>query len=134
MIISLPLHACIRRKTAGDKYIQLNLNVFRNLHYTVMNNLKKSWIEVVRGQIDGKAMNKPDGPFLFRYTVYPGTMRKFDVANVCAAVQKFTDDALIELGVIKDDNYKIVRAVDYRIGDVDPENPRIELEITRFEG
>jgi len=68
-------------------------------------------------------------PLRFTYTIFPATGRKFDLGNVCSIVQKFTDDALIELGVIKDDSYKVVSEVAYMFGGVDKENPRAELEI-----
>jgi Holliday junction resolvase RusA-like endonuclease len=135
MIIALPFYVPIVRKTKGEKHFALNLNTFRNAHYTMMNSAKKAWVGIVKDAVAkcGGFWEESDPPYRFVYTAFPGTMRKFDLGNVLPACQKFTDDALIELGVIKDDNYKIVRAVDYRVGDVDPENPRIELEITRYE-
>jgi hypothetical protein len=74
-----------------------------------------------------EAIGEP--PYHFIYTVFPANNRKFDLANVLPIVQKFTDDALIELGIIDDDSYKVIRAIDYRFGHVDKDNPRCELEI-----
>ncbi len=59
-----------------------------------------------------------DKPLWFVYTLYPGSKRRMDLANVLSAVQKFTDDALVDMGVLVDDDYKHVRAVDYRFGAV----------------
>jgi hypothetical protein len=68
-------------------------------------------------------------PYSFTYTVYPGNNRAFDLGNVLPIIQKFTDDALIELGVITDDNFKVVRQVNYNFGQVDKGQPRAELLI-----
>jgi hypothetical protein len=41
---------------------------------------------------------------------------------------------LIELNIIRDDSYKVVRMIDYRFGGVDKENPRVELKIEAVKG
>ncbi len=138
MILSLPLSVTIPRKTKEDKVFTLNLNVYRNAHHMTMNQAKVRWKDVVADTLPGvwiKGEDTPDcdPPYLFTYTVFPATGRIFDISNVCAAIDKFTCDALQELGVIENDNYKFIRAVDYRFGRVDKENPRIELEITHWE-
>lgn len=71
-----------------------------------------------------------EGPYKFTYTVFPATKRAFDLGNVLPIIQKFCDDALIDLGVIKDDNWNIVQEIDYRFGAIDKEDPRVELEIS----
>lgn len=71
-------------------------------------------------------------PYHFCYTVFPQNKREFDLGNVLPIVQKFTDDALIELGILPDDNYKIVREITYKFGGIDKDNPRAELEIVEF--
>jgi hypothetical protein len=138
MKIILPLSVTLPRKTKADKVFPLNLNIYRNAHYTVLNAAKIAYKGVVKERLDAIAIGNLAGhlkweptstPVRFTYTIFPGSNRAFDLANVCAIVQKFTDDALIELGVIKDDNYKIVRSIDYRFGAVDKLNPRAELDI-----
>jgi hypothetical protein len=52
---------------------------------------------------------------------------------VLPIIQKFTDDALIELKVISDDSWKVIKAIDYRFGAIDKENPHAELEIFHWE-
>lgn len=114
----------------------LNLNTFRNAHHMVMNQAKVAWKDVVCYSLPVSVSDEaklPDPPYLFTYTVYPANGRAFDIANICPAIQKFTDDALQELGVIENDNYKFIRAVNYRFGGIDKEYPRCELEITRWE-
>jgi hypothetical protein len=128
--LALPLSVTIPRKTKEDKIFALNLNTFRNAHHMTMNQAKVRWKDVVCMAVQEDLGGLiPSPPYLFTYTVFPSTGRVFDLANVCAAIQKFTDDALQELGVIENDNYKHIRAVRYEFGGIDKERPRCELRI-----
>ena len=126
--IILPLSVTIPRKTKADKVFILNLNVYRNTHHMTLNQAKIAWKDVVGRALAG-IENVGYCQFKFVYTVYAASGRKFDLGNVLSVVQKFTDYALIEYGVIPDDNYKIIPIIVYRFGGVDKENPRVELEI-----
>lgn len=131
MFLTLPLSVVIPRKTKADKNFILNLNVYRNTHHMTLNQAKVAYKEKVKFAVE--TCRNPvlgEGPYKFLYTVYPGSKRAFDLGNVLPIIQKFTDDALIELGIITDDNYKIVREIDYRIATEDKENPRVELLIS----
>jgi len=139
MKIILPLSVTLPRKTKADKVFILNLNVYRNTHHMTLNQAKTAWKETVNLNIirigfldDQRDVCTGPPPYRFTYTVFAASGRKFDLANVLAVVQKFTDDALIECGVIEDDSYKFIPAIDYRFGGVDKEFPRVELEITPF--
>lgn len=128
MILTLPLEVMIPRKTREDKRVVLNLNIYRNCHYQTLNQAKIEMAEHVKQALPTPEF-KLTPPLRFTYTIYPPTGRAFDLGNVGSIVQKFTDDALVEMGVIKDDNYKIVREVNYRFGGVDKVNPRAELTV-----
>ena len=128
MKIILPLSVIIPRKTKADKVFILNLNVYRNTHHFTLAAAKIQWAEIVR-QVTVGMVNVDSMPFNFTYTVYPATNRRFDLANVCSIIDKFTADALIEFGIIPDDSYKIIPEINYRFGGVDKENPRCELLI-----
>ena len=126
----LPLTVTIPRKTKAGKKYSLNLNNYRNWYHHENNALKVLYKGIV-----AEAVKKAEGtlgkpPYRFMYTVFASTKRLFDLGNVCAIVQKFADDALIELGLLSDDNYTVVREIDYRFGGIDKENPRAELRIT----
>ena len=133
MILSLPLSVTIPRKTKEDKVFALNLNVYRNAHHMVMNQAKILWKSIVEQILSGARVDLPEPPWIFHYTIFPGTGRAFDVGNVAPAIQKFTDDALQELGVIKNDNYKYIMENRHKFGGIDKENPRCELRIERWE-
>ena len=50
MIVS-PLSITLPRKRSAGKRIQLNLNVYRNLHHQNSNQAKQQYKEEMRGQI-----------------------------------------------------------------------------------
>jgi len=133
MKLILPLQVMIPRKTCEDKRVILNLNVYRNAHHMTLNQAKIEMGKHVSIAIKECGGDAPSPPYRLVYTVFPSTGRAFDLGNVCSIIQKFTDDALIEMGIIKDDNYKVIREVIYRFGEVDKENPRAELELSSFD-
>lgn len=53
--------------------------------------------------------------------------RKRDIANYIEAIQ----DILVKYKVIVDDNYNIISSLDGCSMEIDRQNPRIELEITK---
>lgn len=125
MKINLPLHVWVSGKT---KFI-LNLNNYRNAHFQVLNKAKKLYAEEVSLSI-GKQRPCFMGGCMLTYTLYQPTNRRVDVSNPLSIIDKFTCDALTELGILPDDSYKYVLSVAYNWGGVDPKNPRAELEIT----
>ncbi len=135
MKIILPLYVTLPRKK-GDRIWILNLNSYRNTHFHVLNQAKVAWKDIVISAISASGILCGDlphtPPYRFIYTVFPSSNRKFDLSNVLPVVQKFTDDALIEYGIITDDSYKIIPEIVYKFGGVDKVNPRVELEIEPF--
>lgn len=138
MIIKLPLTVVLPRKKKDDKVIPMNLNWYRNAHHMILNNVKQAWVDIVRLSLgfDFIQFDDPEylqtfihPPFKFIYTVHKGDNRKYDVANICSIIDKFTSDSLVELGIIKDDNHKILIEVVYRAGAIDKEHPHCEVEI-----
>lgn len=133
--IRLPLRVVLPRKRTVDKRLALNLNVFRNTHYHVLDDAKKILKEIVQAELsalDIERLSALQPPLCFTYTMFPGTARKTDLGNVLPIVQKFCDDALVELGVIEDDNYEVLQKVVYGFGGLDRKDPRVELEIDEY--
>lgn len=127
MRLILPLSITLPRKTKDDRKINLNLNIYRNLHH-MTNNQAKTMFKYLLSQANGlPCLSKH--PYRFIYTLFQQSARATDVANVLSIVDKFTCDALVELGVLIDDNHKIIPEVVYRYGGVDKVNPRAELLI-----
>jgi hypothetical protein len=97
----LPTSIVIPRKTMEDKRIALNLNVFRNLHHSVNNQMKQSF--------------RPDKIEIFRaekirisYHVEKMSKRKFDTFNIVSVVDKFFLDWLVSHKMIPDDTFNNV--------------------------
>jgi len=109
------------------KMYYLNLNKYRNWQFHVNNQLKKSFkIEVISRL---RQLHPVEPPCKLTYTIYYPTKREFDIDNIGSIVGKFTHDALIEAGIIEDDNYKCVAHINYVFGGIDKDNPRCEVVI-----
>jgi len=133
MKIILPLSVTLPRKKKDDRVWILNLNQYRNTHHMILNQAKTIYANYVKTSfsvmVTTGTLELLRPPLHFTYTVFPGSNRSFDLANVCSIIDKFTCDALVEIGVISDDKYKVIPAIDYRIGTTDKDNPRCELVI-----
>lgn len=110
----------------GKRLYSLNLNIYRNLHYKVLNRLKVKYKEVMEDAI--KSIN-PVSRCRLVYVVYKGDKRRFDVANICAVHDKFFCDAMVELGRIPDDSCDYIPEVVYKFGGIDKANPRVDIYI-----
>jgi hypothetical protein len=126
VIIYSPLSVPVSKKR---KFI-LNLNNYRGCHYQILSKAKKNYLAIMTNQII--ALPKMDR-IKIHYTLYPATKRKTDLDNVISIHKKFLQDALVDLGRIPDDNYKIIVYSDECLGWVDRDNGRVEANITGFD-
>jgi hypothetical protein len=111
------------------KKFYLNLNQYRNTHFTVLNNAKIAFSNIVIKRV--QALPSYD-VIKLTYTLFPKTRALCDVANVCSIVDKFFSDVMTHCGRIQDDNYLFLPEVTYRFGEIDKENPRVEVLIESF--
>lgn len=119
--IRLPL--CVY---VGKKKIILNLNTYRNMHYRSLSASKVAYKELIWRDIPNVKL-KP--PVSLEYVYYHGNKRAVDVSNPCSIIDKYACDAIVEKGLVKDDNCSFVSSVQYKWGGVDKNNPRCELTI-----
>ena len=108
----------------------LNLNQYRNTHFRLLNNSKINYKKYMERQILSSKFHSDK--VLCIYRVYPKTKRGFDIGNVCSVHEKFFEDALVELGKLPDANYNYIPLVIFMKGDIDKENPRVEIEVVDF--
>jgi len=100
------------KKTGKQKYFELNINAYRNLHWSMLNKSKQLYKDIMT-----HLLMKSDSHLLrmdsieITYQVIACNKRKFDVMNVVAIVDKYFQDVLSTIGIIADDNYKIVKKV-----------------------
>lgn len=119
----------LRVKVSSNKWFILNLNHFRNTHYQVLNNAKKAYKEALRPQIELLPKYKK---ITIKYILYPVNNRLMDLGNVLSIHQKFFEDALVELGKLGADTYREIPEVIYSFGNVDKDNPRVEVYISEY--
>jgi len=112
--------------TLGKKRYSCNLNQYRNAHYRVTNAMKREFKELIREAVE--ELPKLQKVKLY-YKIFYENNRLFDIDNIVSVVSKFTQDALVELGALPEDNYKHIVKITGVFGGVDRENPRIELWI-----
>lgn len=133
--MKLKLILPVRIQTSANKKFSLNLNTYRNAHHHTKNTAKKNFAadlytrnsQVLNEVI--KAGNEFAYPLHLQYKLFTKTKRKCDIANVLSIVDKFACDALVDLGLIVDDNYDYISKIEYLWGEVDKDNPRVELII-----
>ena len=70
-----------------------------------------------------------DSPVNLQCKFYVCDARRRDIANFIEAIQ----DILVKYKILSDDNYKIVSSLDGCSMEIDRENPRVEIEITKKE-
>ena len=122
MIINSPLSVPISK---NKKFI-LNLNNYRNAHYNALNIAKKAYLKIIGDQlIKLHFVEKAK----VRYKLFPGTRRRTDIGNVISIHKKFFEDAIVDAGIISDDDYKHIIASSESFGEVDKKNPRVEIVI-----
>lgn len=114
-------------KVSSRKKFILNLNNYRAGHYRVLNKAKIEYKEFMKEQI--LKCKKKFSRVCIVYTVYQPSRRRFDIGNVCSVHQKFFEDALVELGRLEDDKYNCIPMCVYCFGGIDPDNPRVDIEV-----
>lgn len=125
MTITSPIYLELPRKTKKNVKKALNLNVYRNLHFIVNNQMKILYKEKLLDQLYGLSFGK----IKLTFVLFKASRRKIDRSNFCSIVEKFFCDALVELGCIPDDRDEYIISTHYFTGGVDPANPRCEIII-----
>lgn len=125
-VLQLPIGVRLG-KTEKAKIWPLNFNFYRNADYRTLNSMKVAFKELVRPQIEGLPKYQT---LRLVYTFFPGSAREIDTNNVCAVVDKFFCDALVELGRLPDDNYKHLVETVFRFGAIDRTHPRVDVTLS----
>lgn len=113
------------------KTYYLNLNGYRNWQFQLNNQLKKTFKIQVAEKI--RELTPVTGTCKITYTIYYPTRRLFDIDNIGSVITKFTHDALVEFGILEDDNYKIVEEITYKFGGIDKDDPRCDVVIEEID-
>jgi len=119
----------LRVPVTKTKYFALNLNGYRNEFYHSLNKAKVEYKKTISNQL--LALPKLS-VIEISYTYYPKTKRRCDLDNVCSVTAKFFQDALVETGLLEDDDYLHIPKTTFLFGSVDKLNPRIDIRITNY--
>jgi len=132
--INLPLYLILPRKRVKSKRFSLNLNIYRNTHFQVLNQAKKIFAGYVLNYLTSACFAKPfiNGPVALEYTLYWPSKKRVDLSNVISVIDKFSQDALQEIGILRDDNVDYIKRVSSEFGGIDKENPRCVLKIKTY--
>lgn len=99
----------------------INNNSFANQHHRVKHNAKMVFYDYI-ASLGLKDDPTKEFPLQSRvqphYTYYAERGGLFDESNIGAALDKFTCDALVNIGVLHDDNYKYVKHYTFEFGGV----------------
>ena len=112
---NIPIHidVGVRKK----KKIFLNYNIARNLQFNVLNTIKKKTKAIVKEVCPEFRFEL----YELEYKLFLPNKLKRDISNVCCIVDKFVNDALVELDFVPEDNYEYLKKVTYMFGGFDIE-------------
>lgn len=89
--------------------------------------MKNKYEKIIAGCIRRARIRRVDGPVVIHYEHYVKDRRR-DRDNIAAIAHKFTQDALVAAGVLKDDGWKWVLN-SFDTWSIDSKHPRIEVTI-----
>lgn len=113
------------------KHFDLNLGKYRNANYFTLNKAKINYKEYVYScLLDKKLINIKADKIIVSYKLIPVSHRRIDTFNFISIVDKFFMDALVEIGIIPDDDYKHVEYKAPIVGSVNKKNDYNVVECT----
>lgn len=135
IIKNLPLSVEYRFHKKLNKWIKfiLNLNNYIHLNVFTLNTTKIKYKELINPILDNiePIINYSELEFIYLY--YSKSKRLFDISNPCSILDKYICDAIVEKGIIPEDNISIIKKVSYEYAGVDKLNPRVDLIIKKYE-
>ncbi|AUR96424.1 RusA-like crossover junction endodeoxyribonuclease [Vibrio phage 1.224.A._10N.261.48.B1] len=117
--IRVPTHIIlgVNRKTQKPNKIALNVNQYRNLHFQILNNLKKTFASVIEPQLKRKCPVFTER-IAIKYELHWHNNSRVDLGNVCSIVDKFFSDCLVNSGRIADDDIKHLPKIFFDVGSI----------------
>lgn len=125
-VVHSPLRIILPRVRVKDKIWILNLNVYRNTHYQILNQVKEKYERLMKDQIMALPVFKTVEAVFINY---PKTAAIPDTANVCCIHEKFFADALVKYGKLEDDKPEFWKGSRYYFGEIDRVNPRVGIAL-----
>lgn len=124
---TLPIYGIAKPKK-GALTQSLNVNWYRNAYHRSSNDAKKKFKAHVKPQIE--QFDPIEGKIKVKYVYYAKANNSPDLDNFVGTVKKFFQDAIVECGLITDDNVNYIVENKEVYGGIDKDNPRIEAFLT----
>jgi len=130
LVLDLPIRMKASKGTRGKLYA-LNLNIYRNMHFKVLGDLKIRFSEWVTEELK---KNPAYTKLMFKhpkviYRFYNGSNRITDMMNWVSVVDKFIMDALVKNYVIPNDDITVIDDVHVLYGGLDKGHERVTIEL-----
>lgn len=113
---SVPIYINIGKSKKKNHYI--NMNSARNWPFHLSNNLKKKFKAAIEDRLPTEICYSK---YRLEYVIYLPNKLKRDIMNIGSMIDKFTNDALVELGIVEEDNYNHLQDVRFSYGGYDEE-------------
>lgn len=126
MTVILPIYYTQEFKIKPNKTSLVGMNLYRNAHHFLQNNMKKYFQDLVIEQLP--PVVEVVQQFTVTYKLYYKSP-VCDASNVVALIEKFYLDAIKEHGLIIDDNVNYHISSSWQVIAQDKTNPRIEVTI-----
>ena len=126
MTVTLPIYYTQEFKTKSNKTSLVGMNLYRNAHHFLQNNMKKHFQSLVIEQLP--AVAEVLQQFTVNYKVYYKSP-VCDGSNIVALIEKFYLDAIKTHGLISDDNVNYHVGSTWSVAGQDKESPRVEIAI-----
>ena len=123
--LSLPIYF-----NTGKKTILVGTNVTRNLHFFMLNKLKKHYHKLVADRL--KEFEPIIGEYIVAYTYYYKNISS-DGSNVISQIEKYFLDGIQEIGLVENDNVRFHIGSTWKVGHQDRDNPRVDISVKRRE-
>ena len=121
--LELPIYWNVTKKKR--KFIGMNWYQSADKHE--INRVKKEYHKLIESKLIGNK-EKIKGCYQVRYKYFYKNDNS-DLRNITSVIDKFFNDALQELGIVKNDNVKYFKESIDRVGGMDKKNPRVEIEV-----
>ena len=122
----LPIYGVIK-PTKKVKNPSLSVNWYRNAHHRESNTAKIEFKRLVKPQVE--VFDPIDSKVHIKYVYYSASARLSDLDNFVGTVKKFFQDAIVECGLLEDDNTDFIVMNSEKFGGIDRDNPRVEAFI-----
>ena len=112
-----PIYVNMGKRKVRKTYI--NMNKYRNWQFTLSNNIKKKFKEIIKKEFPKIKKKDIIQKYKLEYEIFLPTKLKRDIMNVGSIIDKFTNDALVEEGIVAEDNYTCLQEISFSYGGYD---------------